>query len=444
MNRILAALLAVLLPVTAHAGDGWFGHGSVVAKGVTFRVPAAGQVTFDAATIDSTKANDAPFRFNCDTSTDENICNYVNYTLRADLSADAFAYARFTQTTAAVAIANAYIVADYWAHASSATDIGGTVVGWWAEDITGAEAATTYDALHFGTGLDAILVASSGGIQFAHNVTIETTAGSGAGPNMDFAVAPGTGGTAAAGDYEWAYDDGASSGDDSDTVHTLNDTSQVLLDANLTASGLSSSDGVLELAWRPASGDARRAILITWVPTLNATADTAAIVVDADDVEAIALAAGVSQGGVDVTPAYSSTDDATAIRAAYIARSPIIAGTGIPTAFHIPTTGYVRAFNSAGGHVRLAGTAPSVSLCGTNPAVTAGSSDQRGSVLVGTGTITSCTITFATAYSTAPFCTVSSTDNEVHNHGQTTSTTTVVITAGASMAGDTVVWHCIE
>jgi hypothetical protein len=50
---------------------------------------------------------------------------------------------------------------------------------------------------------------------------------------------------------------------------------------------------------------------------------------------------------------------------------------------------------------------PAASTCGTTPAVTANSSNAAGQFTTGTGTPTACTITFANAYPTAAFCTIS-------------------------------------
>jgi hypothetical protein len=50
---------------------------------------------------------------------------------------------------------------------------------------------------------------------------------------------------------------------------------------------------------------------------------------------------------------------------------------------------------------------PAASSCGTSPAVTAGSSNSAGQFTLGTSTPTACTITFATAWATKAFCTVS-------------------------------------
>jgi hypothetical protein len=49
---------------------------------------------------------------------------------------------------------------------------------------------------------------------------------------------------------------------------------------------------------------------------------------------------------------------------------------------------------------------PAASSCGTSPAVTAGSSNSAGQFTLGTTTPTACTITFATAWATKAFCTV--------------------------------------
>lgn len=48
-------------------------------------------------------------------------------------------------------------------------------------------------------------------------------------------------------------------------------------------------------------------------------------------------------------------------------------------------------------HVRSTGANPTPSACGTTPAITADSSDTRGTVTLGTGSPTACTLTFAVA-----------------------------------------------
>lgn len=56
-------------------------------------------------------------------------------------------------------------------------------------------------------------------------------------------------------------------------------------------------------------------------------------------------------------------------------------------------------------HLMASGaSAPALTSCGTSPAISG--DDKAGLVTMGTGTPTGCVITFATAYSAAPYCTV--------------------------------------
>lgn len=56
------------------------------------------------------------------------------------------------------------------------------------------------------------------------------------------------------------------------------------------------------------------------------------------------------------------------------------------------------------GHLRGTGVAPTLSSCGTSPSISG--TDIAGTVTMGTGTPTACTITFSTAYASAPNCVV--------------------------------------
>jgi hypothetical protein len=59
------------------------------------------------------------------------------------------------------------------------------------------------------------------------------------------------------------------------------------------------------------------------------------------------------------------------------------------------------------GHLNLSGTAPTLSSCGTSPSFGNASTDHHGRVVTGSGTVTSCTVTFSRAFSGAPACTIS-------------------------------------
>ena len=97
--------------------------------------------------------------------------------------------------------------------------------------------------------------------------------------------------------------------------------------------------------------------------------------------------------------------------------------------------------------------APTISACGTGAAMTAGSTDAAGSFTVGTTTITSCTITFSAARTSAPKACILSNMNSASAGGfmnagvyVTTSTTNFVVTAGvavSSMDGAKLGYFCI-
>jgi len=90
-------------------------------------------------------------------------------------------------------------------------------------------------------------------------------------------------------------------------------------------------------------------------------------------------------------------------------------------------------------HIDTNGTAPSLSSCGTSPSVTG--NDMTGRVTIGTGTPTSCTVTFSTAYDDAPSCNVTG-DAATTNYAASMSTTVLTITSNFDMSGDVVVYNC--
>lgn len=96
-------------------------------------------------------------------------------------------------------------------------------------------------------------------------------------------------------------------------------------------------------------------------------------------------------------------------------------------------------FNSS-KHIKTYGTAPTVSACGASPAIVG--NDIAGKVTIGTGGITSCTVTFANAYGTAPACSIGSGASRVTI--VTTSTTAMTITAGASIDSAVIMYTCME
>lgn len=96
-------------------------------------------------------------------------------------------------------------------------------------------------------------------------------------------------------------------------------------------------------------------------------------------------------------------------------------------------------------HLIASGTAPAVTntsanSCGTNAATLAGG-DGAGKVTVGATSGTSCTVTFATAFASAPACAVN--NETTANLARATSTTTTVILAGTFVGGDVLAYQCL-
>jgi hypothetical protein len=83
------------------------------------------------------------------------------------------------------------------------------------------------------------------------------------------------------------------------------------------------------------------------------------------------------------------------------------------------------------GHVSFgAVNSPAVSACGTSPSIVG--SDNAGEVTTGTGSPTSCTITFATAYAVQPVCIVRDRTATTTINSYTISTTALVVTTSAA------------
>ena len=82
-----------------------------------------------------------------------------------------------------------------------------------------------------------------------------------------------------------------------------------------------------------------------------------------------------------------------------------------------------------GGHQFWGGSVPTLSACGTNPAIIG--TDSAGSVTFGTASPTGCTITFGTAFAAAPICTVTWRAN-LASMAYTVSTTALTLTQTAT------------
>ena len=92
------------------------------------------------------------------------------------------------------------------------------------------------------------------------------------------------------------------------------------------------------------------------------------------------------------------------------------------------------------GHVSTDGTAPALTSCGTSPSIRVGSTDTAGEVTEGSVS-TGCTITFASAYTTAPFCTV--TMQSGLSGSYTVSTTAITVTNIGALSSTKINYNCI-
>lgn len=100
---------------------------------------------------------------------------------------------------------------------------------------------------------------------------------------------------------------------------------------------------------------------------------------------------------------------------------------------------------SVGGHVQIAtntATNPTVSSCGTGPSVVG--HDGVGTITVGTGGAdTSCTLTFGTAWTNPPTCSVWHEGAILYVRPVTTTTTLTITSATPMTAGGTIKYSCV-
>ena len=114
----------------------------------------------------------------------------------------------------------------------------------------------------------------------------------------------------------------------------------------------------------------------------------------------------------------------------------LTAGISLPQAHTLGLVG-----NNIASIVTTNLTSSALSSCGTSPSINATATDTKGTITEGT-TATGCTLTFQTAYNTAPDCVVSS-PSGVTPTSYTTSTTALTI-VNASATGDKFTYLCIQ
>jgi len=99
--------------------------------------------------------------------------------------------------------------------------------------------------------------------------------------------------------------------------------------------------------------------------------------------------------------------------------------------------------NAVSKHIVTPTSTPVVSSCGSSPTTTGTQSDHAGTITAGTGA-TSCTVTFGTAYATAPHCNVTEQAMSLVNALSYTESTTALVVSQTGLAGATFDYVCLQ
>jgi len=180
--------------------------------------------------------------------------------------------------------------------------------------------------------------------------------------------------------------------------------------------------------------DSTGALYITSVGAANTAAVTKAYVTTALSGSGfLPLAGGTTTG--TLTMADTSTNPLVINTNQLVATSGGSVGVG--------TTNPV-ALLDVHGHMANSGPAVTLGACGSSPSFTG--NDARGTVSTGTGTVNSCVITFAAAYSTAPYCvaTWNTATPPTTSIGVTTSTTALTVYFSASSPSTAFMYQCVQ
>jgi hypothetical protein len=94
-------------------------------------------------------------------------------------------------------------------------------------------------------------------------------------------------------------------------------------------------------------------------------------------------------------------------------------------------------------HLGASGTAPTLSSCGTSPTLATGASDMAGTINVGSGTVTACTLTFGTAFTNAPTCVMNDDSTAVTGDISSISTTAVTFSFSVSIGSGHIYYVCV-
>lgn len=141
---------------------------------------------------------------------------------------------------------------------------------------------------------------------------------------------------------------------------------------------------------------------------------------------------GTSIGGAPLSDSVGLYSDSTASNGLNI-----LTLANAPIQFWTNTTERGRV--AANGQLQWKSNAPTLSSCGTTPSIAG--HDNAGKITIGTGTVTSCTVTFVGTWANAPACVVTG-NSTARTLAASTTTTVLTITSSANMASDVISYHC--
>lgn len=97
---------------------------------------------------------------------------------------------------------------------------------------------------------------------------------------------------------------------------------------------------------------------------------------------------------------------------------------------------------STSGHLITSGPIPTISVCGTTPNGSVVGDDNNGTITVGGGSVTACTLTFASTWGSSPTC--QEADSSVTPTADISAISATAVTFGfsASIGGGTIWYHC--
>ena len=201
---------------------------------------------------------------------------------------------------------------------------------------------------------------------------------------------------------------GNSSATDDGTTFAINSTEFKVVEANGNVTTLGSITGGTSGQFTVTNGGIVAGPKIT-ASGLSGNNSLVANFVSTGQTSSIGAISAVNNGTFNATAAGRTATGVTAtVTATRSAGANSVTDIGIDTSASGGEVNWAARFNGgdvnyAAGHMIATGAAPTLSVCGATPSPSITGSDIAGTIVTG-GTATTCTITFAATYGTAPSC----------------------------------------